>query len=218
MNYQTIQTHVLRNLGNRATDAQIPTLVQEWINTCYVDLVTTGKFPEMNRFAPIPCPVLDLTATFATTNTDEDYLISSIATDFMFPIALRDLTNNQPLRQRDIRWYERNKSTETGRPLVYVVYGGYFYLDPTPDGVYSIRLRFRKKVDSVALVNPTDIPVIASEWHECLELGATYRGFRSLGDPRAEQYKNDLKAFIIAHSEQHTEEEEDYNAGFQVRL
>lgn len=218
MNYLSLQTHVKRNVGNRATDPDIDTLVKDWLNTCYLDLVTTGKFPELQRFAPIPCPILDTTIPFSTVLADEDYLLTSIAPDFMFPIALRDTTNNMPLRQRDIRWYDRNKSTANGKPLIYVVYGGYIYLDPTPDDAYTIRMRYRKKVDSVALVNPTDIPIIATEWHEALILGATYRGLRSLGDPRAEQFKTDLKSYIISHSEQHSEEEEDFNAGFQIRL
>jgi len=218
MNYALIQSHVTRNLGGRASDPAIPALVQDWINSCYLDLVTTGKFPELERFAPIPCPTLDMTISFATTANDEDYLLTTIATDFMFPISLRDITNNYPLRQRDIRWYDRNKATTVGKPRIYVIYGGYVLLDPTPDANYTIRMRYRKKVDAVALVNPTDVPVIGAQWHEALVLGATYRGFRSLGDPRADTFKNDLKTFIISHSEEGSEEEEDYNAGFTVHM
>jgi hypothetical protein len=218
MNYAAIQSHVTRNIGGRASDPAIPALVQDWINSCYLDLVTTGKFPELERFAPIPCPTLDMTISFATTAHDEDYLLTTIATDFMFPISLRDLTNNMPLRQRDVRWYDRNKSLTEGKPRVYINYGGYILLDPTPDANYTIRMRYRKKVDTVALVNPADVPVIGAQWHEALVLGASYRGFRSLGDPRADTYKNDLKTFIISHSEEGSEEEEDYNAGFTVHM
>jgi len=215
MDYTTLQTHVKRNLGNRATDPEIPALVQDWLNSCYLDLVTMGKFPELLKFEPIPVPVLDITTTFNTIAT-----IASVAVPatLMFPISLRDTTNNIPLKQRDIRWYDRNKSTVDGKPRIYVNFGGFFYFDPTPDAAYVIQLRYRKKVDNVALVLPTDVPIIGAEWHEALEIGATMRGFRSLGDPRADKWLTELKTYIISHSEQHTEEEEDFNGGFTISL
>lgn len=215
MNYLTIQTHVARNIGNRATDAGVTTLIQEWINATYLDMVTMAKFPELEHFEPIPCPVLDTSTTFVTAAADPDYAVPA---DMMFPISLRDITNNRPLRQRDIRWYDRNKTQSPGQPYYYALYGNFYYLEPTPDDVYTINERYRKKVDSVALVNPADVPIIGTEWHEAVELGATWRGLRSLGDPKATQYFTDFKTFLVNHSEQHSEEEEDYTGGFNVRL
>jgi hypothetical protein len=215
MNYSTIQSHVARNVGNRATDAGITTLIQELINLTYLDLVTMAKFPELSRFEPIPVPVLDTGTTISTSSTVPNYTVPS---DMMFPISLRDTTNGNPLKQRDIRWYDRFRSPTNEKPRFYINYGGYFYLEPCPNGTYSIYVRYRKKVDAIALVNPGDVPIIGAEWHEALELGATYRVLRSLGDPKATQYSTDLKNFMISHSEQHTEEEEDYNGGFRVKL
>lgn len=215
MIYATLQSHVARNLGNRAGDPGITALIQEWINTTYLDLVTMAKFPELSRFEPIPVPILDTATTIVTAVDDFDYLAPL---DMMFPISLRDITNHQPLKQKDIRWYDRNRSITSSKPYNYTLYGGYFLFDPPPDGIYNVYVRYRKKVDTIALINPTDVPIIGAEWHESIELGASWRGLRSLGDPKAGQYFNDFKLFLATHSEQHSEEEEDYTGGFNVRL
>jgi hypothetical protein len=207
-----MQAHTLRNLGNR-TD--LATLIKEWINSCYIDLVTTGKFPELDRFAPIPVPALEVYDTF-TTLVGRDYY--AYPTDALYIIALRDTTNNMPLKKRDMLWLERNKSTTNAKPLIYATYGNTIWVDPPPDGIYTIRRLYRKKVDASPLVNDNDVPIVAAHWHEALEIGATYRGKRSIGDPTADRWLQDLKAFIISHSEQQTEEEEDFDGGFRIVL
>lgn len=216
MNFLTLQTHVLRNLGNRqATDTAITGLVKEWINSCYIDLVTTGKFPELQRFAPIPVPTLEGKDTFLT-GIGIDYY--NYPTDCLTITALVDTTNNQPLIKRDMATLQKYKSPSAGKPHFYATYAMKIYTDPTPDAVYTILRLYRKKVTDAVLVNDTDIPIIGAEWHEALEIGATYRGKRSLGDPSMEKWLADLKAYIMAHSEQQTEEEEDYDAGLSIRM
>ena len=218
MNFLTIQTHVLRNLGNRQLggDTSITTLVKEWINSCYVDLVTTGKFPELNKFAPIPVPTLEGKDTFLT-GIGIDYY--SYPVDGLTITALIDTTNDNPLIQRDMATLQKNKSTQRGKPRFYATYGNKIYVDPTPDSaVYSITRLYRKKVTDAVLVEDIDVPIIGVEWHEAIEIGATYRGKRSLGDPTMEKWLADLKAYIVSHSEQQTEEEEDHDDGFSVIL
>jgi len=60
MNYGTIKSHLIRNLGNRD---DIDDYINQWINNTYLDLITQGKFPELGKFAPIPAPALDGTTT-----------------------------------------------------------------------------------------------------------------------------------------------------------
>jgi hypothetical protein len=211
-----LQTHVLRNLGNRKTDVDILTLVKAWINACYLDLVTTGKFPELQKFAPLPDPALDGKDTFNTSATAESYAYPAGALTIF---TLRDTTNDRPIKSRDMRWYERNHTATLGKPLLYATYGGRIYLEPNADDVYVIRRLYRKKVTLTTLALDADVPVISDIWHEALELGATLRGFRSLRDFSSYgQFKADLKDYIVSHSEQYTEEEEDFDAGIQVRM
>jgi len=212
MNFGTIKSHVARNLGNvEGIDAYI----EQWINNCYLDLITMGKFPELQRFAPIPVPALDSTTTWTTGSGTPDYAMASNA---LFPISLRDTTNDAPLKQRDIRWYDRHKSTVNGKPRIYAIYGGRYYLDPAPDDVYAIQERFRKKVSLPAMSTDSQTPIIGQEWHEAIEIGATYRGARSLAHADATKWLSDLKAFMVTHSEQHTEEEEDADIGFSIKM
>jgi len=212
MDYGTIKRHLIRNLGNRD---DIDDLITQWINNTYLDLITQGRFPELRKFAPIPAPALDETTTWQTEEGTPDY---AMATNALFPINLRDTTNDTPLKQRDIRWYDQHKSSTNGKPHTYAVYANRYWLDPTPDGVYTIQERFRKKVTIPILTADAHVPVIGQEWHEALELGATYRGARALGHPDADRWLNDLKSFMIAHSEQHSEEEEDSDVGFTITM
>lgn len=210
MNFGTLKSLVHRNLGNRD---DVDALVVEWINSAYLDIITRGKLPEIGKFAPIPVPQLDDTTTWVTVNNTANY---TVASNSIFPVSLRDITNDQHLRQRDIRWYDEHKSTATGKPTRYSPYGSEYFLDPTPDGEYTIQERFRKKVSLPALAEDTDVPIVGAEWHELLELGATYRGARSLSHPDANTWLSAMKEFMAAHSEQDTEGEEDLDVGFNI--
>lgn len=212
MDFGTLKSHVTRNLGNRP---DIAAYVAQWINSCYLDIITRGKIPEIGRFEPIPVPELDDTDTFSTAADDYDY---AFFTDMLFPVSLRDTTNDQPLKFRSIRWYDRQAGASTGKPSHYATYGKVMFIWPTPDDIYVIQTRFRKAVTIPALSADGDVPIIGTEWHEALELGATYRGARSLRDPDASRWQSDLKMALAAHSEQYTEEEEDADFGVSIKM
>lgn len=211
MNFGTLKANVERNLGNRG----LGVIIEGWINSCYMDIVTTGKFPEANEFGPIPCPALDGTSTFVTASGVPNYPVPPLS---LFPISLRDTTNNIPLRPRSIQWYDRNKATTNSKPSRYTEYGGEYWLDPCPDAVYVIQVRSRKKLSIPVLIADADVPVIGQEWHEAIEIGATYRGARSLGHGDAATWQTDLKDFLARHSKQGEEAEEDYEMGFSVLM
>ena len=215
MNYSTMVTLVTRNLGNR-TD--IASLVEEWINSTYLDIVTKGRLPELRRFGPLHIPDLEATTTFSTASDDADYLYSAIASNILFPLALRDTTNDNPIRRRPLRWYARHKATSTGKPQRYVTFSKTIYLDPTPDDTYTIQIWYRKTVDIPILQAGADTPVIDELWHELIVLGATYRGAMSLRMVDADKWKMDAKDFIVSHSAQYSEEEEDADFGVTIRM
>jgi len=68
------------------------------------------------------------------------------------------------------------------------------------------------------LQNDLDVPVIDSIWHEAIVLGASFRGAQSLEYPDAQKWFQQLKTFVTAHSEQHTEEEVNASEGLKVVL
>ena len=210
MNFETIKLLVTRNLGNR-TDLAV--YINEWVNSTYMDLITTGKFPEVEHFAPIPVPELDGSYSFNTAIT-VPVTTYIVPTDLLFPISLRDNTNNFPLRPQDIRTYERKRSTVLSKSYYYTLYGGYILLNPPPIAVVALLMRYRKKLLLPILINDGDTPIVGEEWHEGIVLGSTYRGARSLNYPEAARWFTDWKNFIAGHSEQITEEEEDSDIGF----
>lgn len=208
MNYGTMKTLVTRNLGGRD---DLAVYVPEWINSTYMDLVTKGKFVELQRFAPIPVPALDGEQAI---NTVVDQVPYTLPSDFLFPISVRNVTENYALKPYDIRTFERKRSDVSGRPYRYTTYGGVLLLDPPPDEIYALNMKYRKKLVLPVLTSDSHIPVVGEEWHECIVLGATYRGAYSLSYPDAQRWKDEWKTFIIEHSEQTTEEEEDADIGF----
>lgn len=210
MNFGTLCTHVTRNLGNR-TD--IETLVKEWINSAYLDLITIGRFPEAGKYAPLPIPELDGTDTIQTGVGGTDYVVP---TNCLFPISVRDTTNDRPLAYKGIRWYDRYRNLVNGKPERYAMYANRIYIDPPSDDVYVIQIRSRKKITVPALAAAVDVPVVGEIWHEGIELCGTYRGARSLQIPTADVWLRDLKNFAIAHSEQWAEEEANATLGFRI--
>jgi len=117
--YLTIVNNCIRNLGGR-TDLRSPVdYLKEWINNTYVDFITRSKFPELGVSAPLKIPELEDTSTFVTAADDYDY---DMPAQVMFLIGMRDTTNDQPLRQRDIHWLNRNRTTTSSKPLVYVTF------------------------------------------------------------------------------------------------
>jgi hypothetical protein len=212
MNFRTMQDHTIRNLGNR-TD--LATLVPEWLNTCYLDVITTGRLPELGKFAPIPVPELDTTGSIYTSDG-----VATVAqpANLLFPISLRDMTNGAPLREWTIQYYDRHHGTVEGKPYAYALFSKTFYIEPTPDAVYTIQVRYRKDVTIPALVADADVSVIGSVWHELLVFGASYRGALSLGYPDADKWMTAGKAYMSSHSEMGSEEDADANFGFAVRL
>ncbi len=210
MNFSTMQTHVKRNLGNRS---DINDLIKDWINGAYLDIVTTGRLPEIGRFGPIPCPSLDDTTDLSTVASQDTI---TEPTNLIFPISLRDTTNGRPLLRRGIRWIDRHKSISEGQPRVYARFGGEFVLDPTPDDVYTIQCRFRKKVTADVLSASDDTPVVDPSFHEIIVFGATFRGAAAHQRTDADMWLERAKQHLLAHSEFGTEEEEDANIGVKV--
>lgn len=63
-------------------------------------------------------------------------------------------------------------------PIYYSRRADYFILSPTPDDVYTIRVKYRMTLADIISSGPT----IPREWHEVILYGALYRGFALRGD------------------------------------
>lgn len=211
MNFFALKALVKRNLGNRG-EPDFDALVESWINNAHVDLVTTAKFPELGLFSPIEIPELDLTEEFSTADNMDK---KAVPDGYLFSVSMRNSTKRYWLNPRGIRWLDRHRSTVNGQPRVYAYHGGYLHFDPTCDGTYVMQHRYRRSVAVPSLTAPEQVPIIGEEWHECIELAATYRGARSLKEPTAETWLRDWKDFIVRHHGLHFDIEEDSDVGFE---
>jgi hypothetical protein len=73
----------------------------------------------------------------------------------------------------------------TGQPYAYAVDGATLRLYPTPNGIYTLQLRYWKLPPK--LVADTDVPAIPEEYHSLLVTWALFRFYRNEDDQQQAQ-------------------------------
>lgn len=102
--------------------------------------------------------------------------------------------------------------TNQARPCEYLRENANILLWPTPDAIYTIRVRYLCLI--AQLVNAGDIPGFPENWHEILLYGACWRGFLKIGDmERVTQFKNQQVALITSTVPVESKEEMDTHFG-----
>lgn len=117
------------------------------------------------------------TNTFSTVLGDNTYTVPS---DYLSWVDLYDVNNQQSLATMTIEDLDASDPTVFGQPVSFLVYGDQITLDPVPDGVYNLSLRYRKLPATLATGN--DTPVIPAEYHPLLISYALSRCYRSEED------------------------------------
>jgi hypothetical protein len=154
-------TEITARLGNR-TDIAIRAL--QWLNDAYFELLMAPRFSFYE---------LDLAASTVTIAGTASY---SLPADFWFVLDLTDTTNTKKLHRGHWQEFDRQTST-SGAPTRYARFGATFQLDPTPDAVYTLTLRYRKRPAELVAGNAT---LLGREWDEPLIVLATIKGFEAL--------------------------------------
>lgn len=104
--------------------------------------------------------------------------------------ALRKLSALEPdsqdhkvIDRATIDWYEQNyneKEENRGFPERYVRDGAcQIRLWPTPDGIYTITIKYWTTLNDITEGNAPEIP---QAWHEIIYLGGLWRAFIQIGD------------------------------------
>lgn len=154
-------TEINARLGNR-TDLSSRSLL--FLNDAYYELTMAPRFSFYE---------LDLAASTTTIADTSSY---SLPDDFWFVLDLTDATNSRKLHRG--HWQEFDRSTSTsGQPTRYARFGATFQLDPIPDAVYTLTLRYRKRPAELVAGNAT---LLGREWDEPLIVLATIKGFEAL--------------------------------------
>lgn len=98
-------------------------------------------------------------------------------------ISVRDNTNGVKLRKMDRVKYDEldaDSVVVNGKPTSYFRDGNVVYLDPPPDGVYTLRFRYRSATTALSL--DADTPSIPLSWHMGIVLLGRYKYWEVLED------------------------------------
>jgi len=124
----------------------------------------------------------ETTSDFSTVSGTTSYPLPA---DFARVRSLRDTGNTTEMMNVDLRMIDRSTVT-SGRPLYYALDGTNVHLYPTPDGVYSMELRYWKVPATLAL--DADVPSLPVRWHRLLSLWAIQECYAAEDDPQTAQY------------------------------
>ena len=193
-------TEINARLGNR-TDIASRSLL--WLNDAYFELLMAPRFSFYE---------LDLAATMVTIAAQASY---SLPTDFWFVLDLTDTTNSRKLLRSHWQEVDRISST-TGQPSRYARFGATFQLDPTPDAIYTLTLRYRRR--------PPDLTtggshLLGREWDEPLIVLATIKGYEALeSSDKAATQRALLEPLLTMREDVPQMEDMDSETTIRVRL
>jgi hypothetical protein len=171
ISYDAIVTEVTARLGNRQ---DISARIGRWVNYAFFEILLNPRFSfyELDK-GPV---------TFNTVASQAIYTVGVEIPvgDFWFILDMRDNTNTR--RVRRVHYTEIDKITQTlGQPVRYYRYSNTFTLDPIPDAVYTIQIRYRNR--PADFVSGSNL-LLGTEWEEPIMQLATIKGFEAL-DQRA---------------------------------
>lgn len=158
--YATFRSDLVFETGQR-TD--IDSYTGQWTNTSYLEFCTRRSFWEVKIPKHFKFPELDTTTT---SNTTGSVAYISIPTDCLAVYTIHDTTNDKKLKNYNMRQYveETGRASTTGFPDYWLRYGSRIYFFPTPTGVYSMTIWYRKRPALLSAVG--DVTLIGSEWDE----------------------------------------------------
>lgn len=101
---------------------------------------------------------------------------------------------NIDVRDSDVTQYLQNKSSNTGRPYRYDVFGASLVLDPVPNYNYTagIKVWFKRKAEYFDYTDTTKEPGFASQFHHILSLYAQYDYAHAKDLDKTEKLKRDI--------------------------
>jgi len=141
-----------------------------WANLAYTEVATRIN-------AHRPKEALAISSTTSGGNrialpTDFDYTIAMTLYVGSGSTQSSNGTVVVPMRMRDPRWVDSQRISGDGDtgvagiPEVYVPYGSWLELWPSPNSAYSLMMRYMSKAPT--LVNSTDTPNLDERWHAAI--------------------------------------------------
>lgn len=105
--------------------------------------------------------------------------------DLSMARSVIDLTRHVQLQAVTLSDIDRSSASQ-GSPYAYAMDGPNIHLYPTPDGAYSLELRYWQM--PAPLVADTDVPSLPADWHKLLWIYAVAECYAGEDDPQTAQY------------------------------
>jgi len=163
----------------RPNDTSLDSYTGGWINTAYIQLTTRNKFWTINKRFYFP----ELEVSTSDDTTDGQAYID-VPSGCLVIRTLWDSTSDIKLTK--ISWLDyvnktgRADSSSEGAPTKWCRQGDYIYLNPTPDGTYTIYIYYRK-IPTLLSAND-DTTAIGTEWDEPILQLAVMQSHMRLGE------------------------------------
>lgn len=170
------------------------------LNRSYWELL--DKFPFREKEA---------TATFVTSDGGRNYHVPN-PFEALRQLSIQELDSEliHVLERKGVWEYEKDRSEsddDKGFPTGYYREGSKIRLDPVPDDIYTVTIKYWTVLDDL---DAADTPAIPQSWHEIILFGAIWRGFQRLRDfEAATYYKGQQIAFINSAVPTEAKEETD---------
>jgi hypothetical protein len=164
MNVNQLQAELTWRLGNR-TDIAARTLT--WLNDAYFELLLSPRFSYFE---------LDRIFAFATVPLQRSYNVVAMVPDLWFILDLRNETMQNKLAR--YHWSEFDRKWRVyAIPVRYTRYGPNVEMDPTPDKVYDITMRYRLRPAELVAGGAS---MLTREWDEIIITMAVQKGWEAL--------------------------------------
>lgn len=143
-------------------------LASEYVNLAYTMVALDAGV----QHAPRETLAFASTSTDTTTienrvalPTDCDYVIDfKIGIPNSWSTATSRTTAWTPLRKQPAPWGDSGERSDiTGQPTVYAEFNTWLELRPSPNSIYSVQMRYARKLDE--MTSSTSTPVLDNQWH-----------------------------------------------------
>lgn len=168
MSFDAMVAEVKLRLGNRA---DLDTRIPRWLNYAYFEIMINPRF---NFFE------LDHSGGFDTIVGTDTYTISGNTALFKglwHILDVRDTTNERKLRRTHFSYIDKITRFQ-GQPIRYYRFSTDIVLQPIPDAIYHISVRYRQRPGE--LIPGTEFSGLKTEWEEPLITLASIKGFEAL--------------------------------------
>jgi len=201
------------------TDASIRNMVRRLINEPTATLITDNDIDDWIDFGVAEIAQRSLTyeeilydSTFALADGSERYAVTGrVGADcirvhtLIYTAATAGsscATGAYALIKVTPRHFRKLTATTDGAPIYWTEYGGYIYLNPTPDTAQDgkgIHVLYYKNIDDVSATTITELPEYMQEY---VVFYCVAKSFEKMGKhEQAQQYMSIFDNFIMFHRE-----------------